>query len=115
MDHGLLPPEFLASLLALRAELDAVDAQFVSLLAARFAITDRIGALKATHGVAAADPAREQAQLERLSSLSSDLGLPSQVTCAVYEILFQFVRANHLARAELATPSPRVERLGPSD
>ena len=97
--------DFSDLLLEHRRELDALDAQLVSLLSARFAITRRIGALKAAHGVAAADPAREQAQLERLLSLSTDLELPSEVTRAVYEILFRFVRANHLAqRAAHAGP-----------
>jgi len=72
----------------------------VSLLAMRFATTRSIGALKAAHGVAPADPVREQAQLERLVLLSTDLDLPPEVTRAVFETLFRFVRANHLAQAK---------------
>ena len=98
-----LSREFVDSLREYRRELDSLDAQFVALLAARFSITQRIGALKASNGVEAADLAREQAQLERLVALSDDLGLPSEVTCAVYRTLFRFVRANHLAQAAAAS------------
>ncbi|MET0794307.1 MAG: chorismate mutase [Polyangiaceae bacterium] len=99
MNPQPLPQTFSASLIEHRRELDSIDAQLVSLLAARFAITRRIGALKAAHGVAAADPAREQAQLERLLVLSAAEELPTEVTRTVFETLFRFVRANHLAQA----------------
>ena len=99
MNPQPLPQIFTDSLLEHRRELDAIDAQLLSLLGVRFAITRRIGALKACHGVEAADPAREQAQLERLLVLSADLDLPTEVTRAVFEALFGFVRANHQAQA----------------
>jgi len=106
MNHQVQQPDFTASLLEYRRELDALDAQFVSLLAARFSITRRIGALKAAHGVAAADPTREQAQLERLVLLAADLELPTEVTRAVFETLFRFVRASHVAQARNAAADP---------
>jgi len=108
-DHQLLPRDFADSLLEHRRALDALDAHFVRLLAARFSITRCIGALKASHDVPAADPKREQAQLERLALLSADAGVPSDVTRAVYETLFRFVRANHLAQARSAN-SGALER-----
>src|SRR3954471_1783031 len=94
--------DFRTLLLEHRGELDALDAQLVSLLAARFAVTRRIGALKAAHGVAAADPAREQAQLERLVSQSGDLDLPAGLTRVIYDSLFRFVRESHRAQAASA-------------
>ena len=106
MNHQAVPPDFTNSLLEHRRELDALDARFVSLLAARFSITRRIGALKAAHGVAAADPAREQAQLDQLLMLSADLDLPTEVTRAVYDTLFRFVRANHRAQASSTRIAP---------
>jgi len=105
MSDQTRPPDFNDSLLEHRRELDALDAQLVSLLAARFSITRRIGALKASYGVAAADPAREQAQLERLLSISADLSLPTEITRTVYDTLFRFVRANHLEHARAANQS----------
>ncbi len=99
MNPQPLPQIFTDSLLEHRRELDEIDAHLVSLLGSRFAVTRRIGALKARHGVAGADPARERAQLERLLVLSADLDLPTEVVRAVFEVLFGFVRANHLAQA----------------
>jgi len=103
MNHGLVSGDFTDSLLEHRRELDALDAQLVTLLAARFSVTRRIGALKAAHGVAAADSAREQQQLERLLVLSVERDLATEVTRAVFETLFRFVRANHLAQAAAAS------------
>jgi len=108
------PPagDFCELLLAHRRELDALDEQLVSLLAARFAVTRRIGALKAAHGVPAADAERERAQLESLTLLSRELGLPSDVTRALYQTLFQFVRENHLTQAVAANESPGAREPG---
>jgi len=107
MNPQSLPKIFTDSLQMYRRELDDLDAQLIALLAVRFAITRNIGALKASHGVAAADPAREREQLDRLVSLSADSDLPSEVTRAVFETLFRFVRANHLAQASSATAVER--------
>lgn len=93
------PQAFYDSLHEHRRELDALDLQLLSLLAARFAVTGKIGELKARHGAPAADPLREQAQLERLVGLSRELGLRPQVIRAVFETLFLFVRKDHLAHA----------------
>jgi len=90
---------FADSLHAYRRELDELDARLISLLAERFAVTRRIGALKAVHGVGAVDRLREQAHLERLVSLSAAVDVPAEVTRAVFETLFRFVRENHRAQA----------------
>ncbi len=103
---------FTDSLQIYRRELDELDAQLISLLAARFAITRRVGALKAAHGVKAADPLREEAQLERLVSLSAELDLQIEVTRTVFETLFRFVRENHLAQASAASRAPRKLESG---
>ncbi|HYQ46532.1 MAG TPA: chorismate mutase [Polyangiaceae bacterium] len=100
MNSQSLSRDFTDSLLEYRRELDVLDEEFVKLLAARFSVTRRIGALKATHGAGAADSAREQAQLDRLLSLSENLGLPTELTREVYETVFRFVRAGHLAQAK---------------
>ena len=75
-----LSDSFHDSLLEYRAQLDAVDAQLISLLAVRFDITSKIGELKAQHCAPAADPTREAAQLDRLLASSSELGLAREVT-----------------------------------
>jgi len=62
-------------LLAERRSIDNIDAALVHLLAERFRHTQRVGVLKATHGLPPADPSREQAQIRRLRSLADEAGL----------------------------------------
>lgn len=50
--------------------IDNMDAALVHLLAERFKITQRVGLLKAEHGLPPADPAREAEQVARLRSLA---------------------------------------------
>jgi chorismate mutase len=54
----------------LRESIDNMDAALVHLLAERFKITRQVGELKATHGMPAADPAREAQQIARLRRLA---------------------------------------------
>ena len=62
-------------LLEERRSIDNIDAALVHLLAERFAHTQRVGVLKATHGLPPADPSREHEQIDRLRSLADDAGL----------------------------------------
>jgi len=57
-------------LLELRDSIDNIDAALIHMLAERFKCTKRVGELKATKGLPAADPAREQRQIARLRSLA---------------------------------------------
>lgn len=57
-------------LLRLRSSIDNLDAALVHLLAERFKVTQRVGELKATKGLPAADPQREKRQIERLRALA---------------------------------------------
>jgi chorismate mutase len=61
-----------AQLNELRLSIDNMDAALVHLLAERFKITQRVGELKARHGLPPADPAREAAQVQRLRSLAAE-------------------------------------------
>lgn len=56
----------------LRQSIDNLDAALVHLLAERFARTQQVGELKARHGMAAADPAREAEQIARLRQLAAE-------------------------------------------
>lgn len=58
-----------------RRSIDNIDAALVHLLAERFAHTQRVGVLKAEHGLPPADPDREAQQVARLRSLADDAGL----------------------------------------
>lgn len=64
-----------AELARLRGSIDNMDSALVHLLAERFKVTKRVGELKATAGLPAADPAREAAQIERLRALAASADL----------------------------------------
>ncbi|MEE1923547.1 chorismate mutase [Pseudomonas sp. 148P] len=95
------PPSFQETLGAYRQELDVLDEQIVALLAKRFAVTQKVGELNAMHAVEPVDNAREAAQLERLTELSRQYGLPDATTRAIFETVIGLVRDNHrdIARA----------------
>lgn len=65
----------LEELKALRSSIDNIDASLVHMLAERFKCTQRVGVLKATNDLPAADPAREKVQIERLRQLAVDAHL----------------------------------------
>jgi chorismate mutase len=61
-----------AELQSLRDSIDNIDAALVHLLAERFKCTQKVGLLKATAGLPAADPARERDQIARLRGLAEE-------------------------------------------
>ncbi len=64
-----------AMLAQYRASIDNIDAALIHMLAERFRCTQAVGVLKATHGLPAADPAREGQQIARLRQLARDAHL----------------------------------------
>ena len=64
-----------AKLAEYRASIDNFDAALIHMLAERFRCTKAVGVLKAERGLAAADPAREKRQVERLRALAEDAHL----------------------------------------
>lgn len=62
-------------LTGIRSSIDNIDAALVHLLAERFKCTQRVGRLKAEHGLPPSDPARETEQIERLRALAVDADL----------------------------------------
>ncbi|MGO1284894.1 MAG: chorismate mutase [Brachybacterium sp.] len=62
-------------LLEERRSIDNIDAALVHLLAERFSHTQRVGVLKAEHGLPPADPSREREQVARLRDLADQAGL----------------------------------------
>ncbi|WP_267896827.1 MULTISPECIES: chorismate mutase [Desertihabitans] len=69
------PDPVTEELLRLRASIDNMDAALIHLLAERFKVTQRVGELKAAHGLAPADPDREARQIARLRALAVDARL----------------------------------------
>lgn len=68
-------PPVLPELQALRDSIDNIDAAIVHMLAERFRCTQRVGVLKAEHGMPPADPEREARQLARLRRLAAEAKL----------------------------------------
>lgn len=58
-----------------RAAIDRLDAVLVYTLAERFSRTQAVGRLKAEHAMPSSDPAREEAQIARLTRLAEEAGL----------------------------------------
>lgn len=70
-EPGTEPPlEAREQLDALRASIDNIDAALVHILSERFKRTQRVGELKAQHGMPPSDPEREQRQIARLRQLA---------------------------------------------
>lgn len=59
----------------LRGSIDNLDAAIICLLAERFKITQQVGLLKRTKGLAPADPEREDQQIGRLRRLAEQANL----------------------------------------
>ena len=70
--RGTTDDDAVAELQGIRQSIDNIDAALVHLLAERFKCTQRVGHLKATAGLPAADPVREQEQIARLRALAEE-------------------------------------------
>lgn len=80
---------------ALRTSIDNIDAALVFILAERFKITQKVGAFKATAGLPAADPNREERQISRLRNLASDAGLDPDFTEKFLRFIIDEVIRHH--------------------
>jgi chorismate mutase len=58
-----------------RKSIDNIDAAIIHMLAERFRITKAVGRYKATRGLPAADPDREEQQITRLRALAESAEL----------------------------------------
>lgn len=83
----------------LRQSIDNMDSALVHLLAERFKFTQRVGELKADHGLPPADPAREQEQIERLRALAEDANLDPEFAEKVLNFIVAEVVRHHEAIA----------------
>ena len=93
---GQIPQE----LLEIRHSIDNIDAALVYLLAERFSHTQRVGRLKARHGLPAADPAREAVQIARLRSLAAGARLDPDFAEKFLQFLVEEVIRHHRAIAQ---------------
>jgi chorismate mutase len=71
MAEKTLPEELLNA----REKIDKIDSDLLSLLAERFALTFRVGEIKAMQSLESFDPQREAQKIEKLRAQSSGLSL----------------------------------------
>ena len=93
-------PDSLAQLAQYRAEIDACDAELVALLARRFAVTEKVGELKARAALPGADLAREQQQIERLHMLAQAAGIAPEQVIEIWQHIVKLVKQRHQAIAQ---------------
>ncbi|NNC12255.1 chorismate mutase [Planctomonas sp. JC2975] len=89
----------------IRESIDNIDAALIHLLAERFKFTQRVGALKAEHGLPAADPQRERDQIRRLRALAEASHLDPEFA----EKWFNFVVAEVIHHHVQAGAAPASE------
>jgi len=95
----------MAELLGIRSSIDNIDAALIHLLAERFKFTQKVGRLKAEHGLPPSDPGREQRQIARLRDLAVDAHLDP----AFAEKWFNFVVAEVIQHHEEIAGGARPE------
>lgn len=88
-----------ATLRRLRSSIDNIDAALIYMLAERFRCTKQVGILKAEHGMAASDPAREELQLARLHELALDAELDPEFAKKWFSFVVAEVIRHHEAAA----------------
>ena len=91
MDPNAVPAE----LLEIREKIDAIDSQIVSLLADRFALTQRVGELKASHALNSLDSSREAQKLARIEALCEEQGLNAELVTGLFVKIMEEVVRNH--------------------
>jgi len=79
----------------LRASLDKLDNELVSLLAERFRVTHEVGLYKKQHNLPPVDEVREAAQYARIEALARTAGLDPGVARKVLQLIIGEVRKNH--------------------
>lgn len=79
----------------LRHSIDNLDAILVHTLAERFRCTQRVGELKAAHGLPAADPKREAEQIARLQRLAGESGLDPEFARKFLRFIVEEVIRHH--------------------
>ena len=88
-----------------RSSIDNIDAALVLLLAERFKVTKQVGRYKASIGLPAADPEREEQQIARLRELAASANLdPSFSEKFLRFVISEVIRHHDLARTDDGAP-----------
>jgi len=78
-----------------RRSIDNIDAALIHLLAERFKVTQAVGRYKATTGLPAADPGREDAQIARLRRLAEEAELDPEFSEKFLRFVIREVIRHH--------------------
>lgn len=84
-----------AELLLIREQIDRIDQGLVLLLANRFALTRRVGRLKAEHGLSALDAQREEAKLKAIRAFCKEHDVSPDLVADILAQVMREVVANH--------------------
>ncbi len=82
-------------LLQVREQIDRIDTGLVLLLANRFALTQRVGELKAAHKLGALDPERESRKLADIRAVCDKHGVNPDLVAEILEQIMREVVRNH--------------------
>lgn len=82
-------------LLRVREQIDRIDTGLVLLLANRFALTHRVGELKAQFGLDALDPERESRKLADIRAVCAQHGVNPDLVAEILESVMREVVKNH--------------------
>ncbi len=82
-------------LLEVRKKIDLVDSELISLLAERFALTHRVGMLKASNELDAVDAGREAQKLDDLRALCLEHELNPELITELFTRIMEEVVKNH--------------------
>lgn len=88
-------PAVSEELLRVREQIDRIDTDLVLLLANRFALTHRVGELKAEHGLDALDPARESSKLADIRAVCDKHGVNPDLVAEILARVMREVVKNH--------------------
>ncbi|MBS7532566.1 chorismate mutase [Ancylobacter sonchi] len=86
-----LLPENESALAPFRAEIDALDAQMVELLARRFEVVKHVIAVKRAEGLAALLPERVEDVVEKVTASAETKGVPPELAEKLWRVLIQWV------------------------
>ncbi|GLK85735.1 chorismate mutase [Ancylobacter defluvii] len=86
-----LLPENERALAPFRAEIDALDAQMVELLARRFEVVKHVIAVKKAEGLAALLPERVEDVVEKVTATAETKGVPPELAERLWRVLIQWV------------------------
>jgi chorismate mutase len=79
----------------LRGKIDAIDAQWLRLLAERFKITAEVGRIKARDGIAATDSNRESLQMQKIEKLALQMDLNPILAQNILRLIIDETVRNH--------------------